>query len=609
VEMNNPGIEVLDLAPSLALTWQAEADPFVLAEDRTLDNGLPNRPPDADALRAAAWEIGERRPADWWTPPFSHVGLAMVSPYQGFAHWRILPGWVDEIARQRGDSWHHCRLVLRLYDVSFIAFNGFNAHSMMDQPLAGLSGSLYFKLPRPGTCQLGEVGFLLRTNEFVPAARSHIVQFPPDAPSARGSHTALMVNERGQVEEIGNLWDQGRILHERRQPKLRRPLRIASFAFAARASGQEGPLADLVTELAAGQGTQGHEAHVFVPASPYLTNDCLVDGVHYHALAMSPSEDPLESARAFSEAAQARLDELPPFDFHHLHEWMTGLGDWVGQRPTILSVGSIEATRRNGGPVCPMSKRIEGAERAVAQRVSCLLTPDWLRSRAIAELDVAPALVHAFALEGRMPNEWECHLDLGQVKSESGVGPLDRLVLFVGPLEHAAGVDLLVEAMPVLLQRAGNLRLAFAGAGDMFGHLEHRAGQLGVAHAVRVLGHVDSGRATRLVRAAEALVLPSRYRVPFDDAVVDLARRAGRPVVTTHGGPAHLVRHGETGLITYDNPGSMVWALDQILHDPARAEQMGNNGRRSDGSILSWSEVGRHYLKLCAACLPELTEV
>src|SRR5207244_8567188 len=100
-------------------------------------------------------------------------------------------------------------------------------------------------------------------------------------------------------------------------------------------------------------------------------------------------------------------------------------------------------------------------------------------------------------------------------------------------------------------------RLALAGAGHLYGRLHHRSHQLGVAHAVRLLGHVESSPLTRLLRAAEALVLPSRYRVPFDDAVVDLARRAGRPVVTTHGGPAHLVRHEETGVITYDNPGSM----------------------------------------------------
>ena len=106
---------------------------------------------------------------------------------------------------------------------------------------------------------------------------------------------------------------------------------------------------------------------------------------------------------------------------------------------------------------------------------------------------------------------------------------------------------------------------------------------------------------------AEALILPSRHRVPWDDAVVDLARQAGRPVVTTVGGPAHLVKHDHNGIITYDNPGSMVWAIDQILHNSEHAQRMGENGRRSDGpGAIDWPGVAKHYLELCALSFPEL---
>jgi glycosyltransferase involved in cell wall biosynthesis len=255
-----------------------------------------------------------------------------------------------------------------------------------------------------------------------------------------------------------------------------------------------------------------------------------------------------------------------------------------------------------------VSRAIEQAERDVARTAGCLLTPDWLRDRAVTELGLDGARAYAFPMEARLPNEWQAPLDFGQVKMEIGVGPLDRLALFVGPLEHAAGPDLLLDALPVLLQRAGNLRLAFVGAGPLHSPLHDRADQLGVAHAVRLLGHVEGPRLTRLLRASEALVLPSRHRVAFDDGVVDLARRAGRPVVTTHGGPAHLVRHDETGLVTYDNPGSMVWALDRILGDPGHAERMGRHGRNGEAVVVSWGEVARQYLDLCAARFPELRD-
>ena len=564
--------------------------------------------PDPERLRHIAWEIGEQQAAAAYTPTTNHVGLVAVAPYQGFAHWRILPAWVEQTAKDKGAAWNNCRLILRIYDVSYIEFNGLNAHRMQDHTLPGLCGELFFKLPRPGTWELAEVGFLLRSGEFIPAARSQSVPFPADSPSPRCGHTAALLVEEGRVEEVANVWDQAKILRERREPRLRKPLRCAAFALASQALGQSGWLATFVHELSTGTCLQGHEAHVFVPATADFNSCRQVGDVHYHPLNVPLEGTPIEQARAFAQAAASRLSELPPFDVIHLHEWMAGLGSWHTNARTVLSLTSIEATRRNGAPPSVLSQEIAEAERQAVRAAACVLTPPWLRDKAVAELGVAPTHVRAFPMDGRLPNEWEAPLDFGQVKMSIGHGPFDRLILFVGPLEHATGGDLLLEAMPTALHRAGNVRMVFVGVGNQFGHLQQRAHQLGVAHAVRFLGHREGPELARLLRAAEALTLPSRYRVPQDDAVVELARRAGRPVVTTHGGPAHLVRHEENGLVTYDNPGSMVWALDRILGDPAHAERMGRNGRRSDGTSIVWGDVGRRYLEVCAAQFPDLTE-
>lgn len=598
---------MFDLGSAKPQTWHHRR-PAAPAPGRNGEANGHAGPRGPDHLRQVAWRVGEARAGATYQPAAGHVALGMVTPCDGFAHWRIPHGWVEEARRLKGPAWHHCRLVLRLYDVSLIDFNGFNAHRMQDHDLPALEGQLFFRLPRPGTWQLGEVGFLLRSGEFVPAARSRPVPFAPASGSGRGGTAALLVTAPGGVEEVGNVWDGERLLRERRRPRLRPRLRIAAFAFAALPTGQQGQLATFVTELAAGQAAHGHEVHVFVPAGEGFDAPRQADGVQYEPLDVPTSGTPLEAAEAFAEAADQCLRELPPFDLLHLHEWMAGLVAQPGARPTVLSLGSVEATRRNGTAPTPLSLEVQRVERALARSVDCLLVPSGLRERALEELAVDPGRVHAFPMEGRLANEWECPLDYGQVKTGVGVGPVDRMILFVGPLEHAAGVDILLEAMPTLLNRAPNLRLVYVGAGNLGGHLEHRARALGVAHAVRLLGHVEGPQVHRLVRSAEAVVLPSRYRVPFDDAVVDLARKAGRPVVTTNGGPAHLVRHEENGLVTYDNPGSMVWAVDRILGDPGHTERMGQNGRHGDGSAPRWSEVARHYLELCAAAFPALSE-
>lgn len=586
---------------------------------RTLHNGTPERngwhhreqpsaPPDAEHLRHCAWVIGERNYWHSYASPSNHVGLGMVTPGHGFAHWRIRQEWIDEIAWHKGAAWQNCRLVLRLYDVSYIHFDGFNAHSLRDYDLPCICGHMFFNIDRLGSHQIGEVGFLLRHGEFVPAARSQVAPFPPDRVCARGDHAALLVDERGQVEEVGNLWDQERILIERRKPKLRQSLRIAAFAFASLASGQQDSLARFVSELASNKSAQGHEVHVFVPATEQLPSYREVDGVHYQPLEVNLNGSPLEQAQAFAEAAQRQVPDVHRFDLLHLHEWMTGMVPWVESCPSVVSFTSLEKVRRNGTPIDTLSREIQLMEQKLAHSVNCLLTPEWLRDVAVADFGVDGNVVHGFPMEGRLSNEWDCPLDYGQVKKNIGFGPLDRLLLFIGPLDYAAGVDLLIEALPVALRRTGNVRVAYVGDGHMRGHLAHRMHELGVAHAVRLLGHMEGPFLVQLLRAAEALLLPSRYRVPFDDAVVDLARRAGRPVVTTHSGPSHLVRHEETGVITYDNPGSMVWAMDRILSDPDHIQRMGHNGKRDESSVPNWSEVVKRYFEICAARFPELRE-
>jgi glycosyltransferase involved in cell wall biosynthesis len=582
-------------------------------EYRTADGPSPRLParPDAEFLRGMGWEIGESRPGDAYTPPDSHVTLAMVNPHHGFAHWRIRLDWVEQTARERGRAWDGSRPVLRLYDVSCIEFNGFNAHRLQDEHLPNLVGCRFFNLPYAGSWQLAEVGFLLRGGEFIPAARSLAVPFGADSPARNSGHAALLVTrptgEGVKTEEIGNVWDQERELRERRRPRLRQPLHIAAFAFASRISGQTGPLADFVTELAVGQRAQGHEVHVFVPATPDLPTPRVAEGVFYHPLEGIPNGPAIDQAQAFASAAREALASQAPFDLIHLHEWMSGFGGWTGNRPVVLSMSSLESSRRNGVAPDEASLEIAAHERDLARSVRCVLTPDWLRNRAVAELGIPPDHVETFWMEGRLPNEWEAPIDYGHVKMGFGIGPLDRVILFVGPLEHAAGVDLLVEALPVLLRRTPNLRVAYVGTGPMQHALERRAYELGVGHAVRLLGHVSGTGLTQLLRSSEALALPSRYRIAMDDAVVVLARKAGRPVVTTHAGPSHLVRHEDNGLLTYDNPGSMVWAIDRILSNPGHAEQMGRNGKRQESGTLRWSEVVRQYLDSCAQWFPELT--
>jgi glycosyltransferase involved in cell wall biosynthesis len=561
-----------------------------------------------ESLREIAWAVGEKKPLDSFMPTDAHAALAFVNPKQGFVHWRLKHDWIEKVSREKGGAWDKCRMVVRVYDVTNIIFNGLNAHKQFDMPIGALTGHMLFNVARGGTSQIAEVGFVLRNGEFIAGARSAAIQFPPEGVSSRADHTALLVDDELRVETVANLWEQEAFLTERRKPKLRRGLRVAIFAFDAEAVGHKGTVATFVSQLAKEVHAQGHSVHVFLPRSENFKEALESGGAMYHPLDVVFSESPVETANSFARAAESRLKDFPDFDLYHCSEWMAAQAPWLGTRPTILSLTSTEGLRLGTAQSTALSLEIQKAERDAALTIDCILTPDWLRDRAVNELQVNERRVHIFPMEGRLPNQWEAPLDIGKVKSEIGFGPMDRLVSFIGPLEHPAGVDILVEAMATAIGRHHNLRLAIIGLGQMGGHLQHRINGARVGHAVHLLGHMEGPPLVKVLRSSEALILPARHRFHHDENIIGLARKAGKAVVTTHGGPAHLVQHEKTGVVTYDNPGSMVWALDRIMGDGRNTERMGQEGKRSEGDTHSWQEVARRYLALCSETFTELTE-
>ena len=401
---------------------EAATPPGVLKQPPVLVNGTGSVPvvftrefedeiPAAELLRRCAWEIGEHKPAEANKPAENHVGLAIVAPHQGFAHWRIQPEWIEKISKERGQAWQNCRLIIRLYDVTCIQFNGFNAHAIQNISIPNICGQQLFALSRAGTVQLAEVGFELKSGEFIPAARSQCVQFPPDGVSSRTDHAALLVDEKLRVEAVDNIWEQDSILAERRKPKLREKLRIATFAFEAAACGSNSVLGKFVSELATGQAQHGHEVHVFLPRSEAFSTDLKHGAVHYHALNVPVNASIMDAALEYARATEKRLKEFPDFDLYHLHEWMTGLAPWIGTRPTILSLTSTETTRLNGSEPTALSREISKIERDLVQMAECVLTPAWLRGKALAEFGADEQRIRAFPMEGRVPTESDSDLD------------------------------------------------------------------------------------------------------------------------------------------------------------------------------------------------------
>ena len=163
--------------------------------------------------------------------------------------------------------------------------------------------------------------------------------------------------------------------------------------------------------------------------------------------------------------------------------------------------------------------------------------------------------------------------------------PVRGRILMVGRLAQQKRPDLALHALAAVRGRIPEAELWVAGDGPLRPQAERLAGELGVAGAVRFLGHRED--VPELLASAECVLLTSDYEgSPL--AVVE-AMAAGVAVASTDaGGAGELVQPGRTGaLAPKGDAGALAAALEDVLASPQRAAELGAEGRRIAQSELS----------------------
>ncbi len=111
------------------------------------------------------------------------IVLMVRDPYWVHAYWEINQKRIDEIKKELGEVFDSSKLILRIYDVTDIIFDGKNAWSYFDIPVTGGARNWYINIGKPNRSYLVDIGYLTSHGKFVVAARSNTVKVPSDKPS------------------------------------------------------------------------------------------------------------------------------------------------------------------------------------------------------------------------------------------------------------------------------------------------------------------------------------------------------------------------------------------------------------------------------------------
>jgi teichuronic acid biosynthesis glycosyltransferase TuaC len=185
----------------------------------------------------------------------------------------------------------------------------------------------------------------------------------------------------------------------------------------------------------------------------------------------------------------------------------------------------------------------------------------------------------------------------------AGRRPDPDQILFVGFVNFTKGVDVLLQAMRLLLERRPRARLVLVGGGfyrdthRQTERLRRLAVDLALEDHVEFAGMKSPDEVAARMRESALLVLPSR-RETFGSVLVE-ALACGTPVVATRcGGPEDIVNEGTGLLVPPENAPALAEAMAHVL---AHREEYDPSELRAYAlERFSWERVARSMVNLYA---------
>lgn len=341
-----------------------------------------------------------------------------------------------------------------------------------------------------------------------------------------------------------------------------------------------------------------------------------VAGLHFHRTPPPPAALALASLRRpwmEMKATETRLMSLVPAiepDLLHAHS------------PVLSAVPALRVGRRLGMPVVYEVRAFwedaavdhgtthEGSLRYHAtrtletwalKRVDHIFTICDGLKRDMVSRGISPAKItlipNAVDIEGFQP------AGTPDDRLENDLGLRGATVLgFIGSFYAYEGLDLLIEALPRLLDRRPDLRLLLVGGGPQDEALKAQTRRLGLAEQVIFTGRVPHADVSRYYDLIDMLVYPRRS-MRLTELVTPLkpleAMAQGRILIASDvGGHRELIHDGETGrLFPAGSAEALADVALQLLDQRDTWPAIREAGRRFVEQERNWTRSVSNYIE------------
>jgi len=172
----------------------------------------------------------------------------------------------------------------------------------------------------------------------------------------------------------------------------------------------------------------------------------------------------------------------------------------------------------------------------------------------------------------------------------------DTKLLFVGRIDERKGLRYLLEALPLVLSKYP-VRLRIVGKGILENEIKQQCQELKLDGLVDFLGFVSKEELANEYASCDIFVLPAIVDSKGDTEGLGIvmieALAHEKPVIASAvGGIVDVIQSGVTGILVNEkDPDALSQAIIELIADPDRAKQLGQQGLQDIQVRFGWSRL------------------
>ncbi len=281
--------------------------------------------------------------------------------------------------------------------------------------------------------------------------------------------------------------------------------------------------------------------------------------------------------------------EAESADIIHAHDWLVACTAKVLKNAFVTPlVSTIHATEcgRNGGISSQTQKLIDSIEWWVTYESWRVIVNSYFMKEHVKNAFSLPADKIDVIKNAVDCDDFDCLRDVTFRRRYA----LDeeKIVFFIGRMVKEKGVQVLLEAVPLVLNAYRTAKFVLAGKGPMLGFLKEKCEKMGISHKVYFTGYIEDEDLKRLYGCIDVMVVPSMFE-PFGITALE-GMASGVPVIVSDcGGLGEIVENGTDGLkCIAGSKESLAQCILQILKNEQIAAAISDRATKKARSEFTW---------------------